>query len=699
MAETPSPLNSKFFQKTALDSKNLMRKIVSQVRSEPVLLFGVVLICYGIYIPWFGFYGDDWSYIWYHQLLGFSGPGQFASFDRPFSSLFYNLAISILGESPWPYHVFLLMLRWLSAVTFWWVLRMIWPQKKRALLWIAILFAVYPGFTQQPIAVEYILHFSVLDLFLISLGGMMRSLQVAKKWFWPITVGSMLFSASMFSMEYFIGLELLRPILIWLLLQKQELASRRRFTRTLFVWFPYLIVLIIFLGWRVFFFEFPTYTPTILEDLKTAPFETAAQLGKTILLDFKTVAVDAWRQVLRLQRDSISMIYYFFLVIISFFSIIFLIKKISKDDSELFQGEDSGIPFWKDWSFQPIALGVFSILAAGWPFWVTGIQIELGFPWDRPTLPFMPGVSLLVVGLSELLIRARYRIWILAVLFSFAVGMHYQNAVVYRDEWNNLRDFYWQLSWRVPALKEGTILVSDDIPLYRVGDSALTAPLNWTYAPNHTSNQLPYKLFDLTVRLRTVYSGLPGLQEGLPITHNYRSTLFSSSTSNLIIFYYNTQKCMRLLYPEDALLPGLPPKVLETIHLSKPELILVNTGSSAKPPTFMGPEPEHSWCYYFQKAELARQMEDWQQIVDLGEDVFSQSLVPKDISELQPYIEGYAQTRNWEKAKELTEMMFSDKSLQPILCAVWSEIGQGLELEEQEQTFIISLKSELGCTI
>jgi hypothetical protein len=311
----------------------------------------------------------------------------------------------------------------------------------------------------------------------------------------------------------------------------------------------------------------------------------------------------------------------------------------------------------------------------------------------------MPGVSLFVVGLTELLIRARHRVWILAVLFSFAVGMHYQNAGIYRDEWDNIRDLYWQLSWRIPALEEGTILASDDIPLYRVGDSAMTAPLNWTFAPQHSSNQLPYKLFDLTVRMGTEYSGLPGLEEGLPITHDYRSTLFSSSTSNLILFYYNTHNCMRLLYPKDALLPGLPPKVQETIHLSKPELIIVNTGSSAKPPSFMGPEPEHAWCYYFQKAELARQMEDWHQIVELGEEAFDQSLSPNDVSELQPYIEGYARTRNLEKAKELTEEMFTNESLQPILCTVWSRIDQAMDLEEQEQSFITSLQNELGCTV
>ena len=42
-----------------------------------------------------------------------------------------------------------------------------------------------------------------------------------------------------------------------------------------------------------------------------------------------------------------------------------------------------------------------------------------------------------------------YVYWI-TQLISLAIGMHNQNAQVYLQEWQKLRTFTWQLSWRVP---------------------------------------------------------------------------------------------------------------------------------------------------------------------------------------------------------------------------------------------------------
>ena len=154
---------------------------------------------------------------------------------------------------------------------------------------------------------------------------------------------------------------------------------------------------------------------------------------------------------------------------------------------------------------------------------------------------------------------------------------------------------------------------------------------------------------------------------------------------------------MRILYPEDSLLPGLPHKVMETIHLSKPELIITEGDSAAQPPKFMGPEPDYTWCYYFQKAELARQIDDWQLIVDLGDEAFRQSYFPNDVSELLPFIEGFARVRDWDRAEELTGEVIEDDSLQPILCSMWLKIGQEMEISAEEQDTIASIRIDLGC--
>ena len=52
--------------------------------------------------------------------------------------------------------------------------------------------------------------------------------------------------------------------------------------------------------------------------------------------------------------------------------------------------------------FWALGLGVFILLVAGWPFWLTGVPVSLGYPANRATLSFMLGVSLLFAGLLAL---------------------------------------------------------------------------------------------------------------------------------------------------------------------------------------------------------------------------------------------------------------------------------------------------------
>ena len=52
-------------------------------------------------------------------------------------------------------------------------------------------------------------------------------------------------------------------------------------------------------------------------------------------------------------------------------------------------------------------------------------------------------------------------------------------------------------------------------------------------------------------------------------------------------------------------------KIGEYSHLDR----IVPSGPSPTPsPKIFGYEPEHDWCYYYQKASLARQIGDWEEI-------------------------------------------------------------------------------------
>ena len=118
----------------------------------PLVLLTLCLLAYGLLIPWLGFYWDDWSQVWTWHTQGAEGLVRLCSSDRPLQGYVLAALTRALGNSPLPWHILALVGRWLSAVALWLVLRVVWPKRAWEAAATAMLFAAYPGFTQQPIA-------------------------------------------------------------------------------------------------------------------------------------------------------------------------------------------------------------------------------------------------------------------------------------------------------------------------------------------------------------------------------------------------------------------------------------------------------------------------------------------------------------------------------------------------------------------
>jgi len=658
-----------------------MKRLVFRPQSVPVALFLLAVLSYGMYIPFLGLVGDDWPYLWVYHTAGAGGYASFVAGDRPLSAWVYVLFTPILGETPGLYHASLLMLRWLSAVGLWWVLRLVWPQHERPIAWVSFLFLVYPGFKQQFIPLEFILHFVVLDLFLLSLGAMVLAVRQVR-WRWALLAVAAAGAAGMFSIEYFVGLELLRPILLWVVLGQPGLTKMRRAGQVLLYWLPNLLVLAAFGVWRVFIFKFPSYRPTLLENFRQSPARALFSTALRVLSDLREVTLGAWRQVLKMPEQPEQIAFYAVLVVLTLaLALLYLLR--------LRSGED------RDWVFTPLLLGGFALFVCGWPFWVPEIPVELTFPWDRPTLAFMLGVSLVLVGLVEMF-QARFRPYLLALLLALAVGLHYQNAMLYRGEWETLRQYYWQMSWRIPGLRPGTSILGEQIPLYYHADSSLTPPLNWIYAPESAGMEFRYKLFDLDARMNKENSKFE-LTPDKTIEHTYRGYRFAGSTSQALLVYYNPKACLRVLSQEDRYLPDLPKRTGEHLEISNLEQIVVDANPAARPPAVLGSEPAHGWCYYFEKADLARQQTDWAQVAALGKEAFAAGLFASDLSELLPFVQGFAQTGDWKEAGRLSDEVNTNSSLRPALCSVWAQINRKPNLSAEEEEKVKTIRKALEC--
>ncbi len=664
----------------------------------PAILLGVVLLSYGLWIPWWGLFGNDLPYLWYFHLLGPMGPGEFAAMDRPVSALFYAVVSLAFGEHVWLYHGLLLVLRWLSAVLLWWVLKIVWPGRTQEAALAALLFAVYPGFRQNPVALEFILHFAVLDLFLVSLGATLLAARCPHRYI-PLAAGAALGAAGLFSLEYFVGLEILRPVFLWIILRQQGLTGRRRWGRLFKAWLPALVVVSLFLFWRVVIFSFPTYKPVLLDEVRADPLLALGALSGRIFQDLSTALGGAWRQVFSAPAGRRQILVFAALVAAGAAATVFAMRFSQQGTANRGEGAVAAVMRPEQarlWGETVVGIGLLAMLAGGSVFWVTGIPVSLAFPWDRSTLSFMLGASLVVTGLFEMLVVPRYRPALAAVLVGLAIGLHFQNALEYRAEWQKLQKFYWQLAWRAPGLEPGTLILFDVIPLNRYSDSDLTALLNWTYAPDLTSRQLPYKFFDLTIRLDSEHAGISRLEKDIPVEHNHRGTFFKTSTSSTLALVFDPPACLRILRPEDALLPGLPERLARALPITRLEQIWVDAGG-VRPPAQLGQEPPHDWCYFFERADLARQQEDWAGVVALGQEAFAAGFRWENPVELLPFIEGYARAGMWEKTTDLAREAGQHPGLRASLCALWDRVEIGLGGDGKAGTELNSLRSETNC--
>ncbi|HSK65781.1 MAG TPA: hypothetical protein VK888_02560, partial [Anaerolineales bacterium] len=237
----------------------------------------------------------------------------------------------------------------------------------------------------------------------------------------------------------------------------------------------------------------------------------------------------------------------------------------------------------------------------------------MAHPASRFTLPFMLAVSLILAGLLQF-VPARFRYAALAVLIGLAAGRQFLWSVEYLRDWQAQKNLFWQMTWRAPGLKPDTVVLMNE-ELSLSADNSLSAPLNWIYAPNASADRIGYVLFYPTNRLE---ASLPSLQPGLPIAYDYIAGRFHGNTSQAVAFYFDPPACLRLLEPDiDSNNRFLPAESMmrEASALSNADRILVSNGSMI--PEIYGPEPEHGWCYHFQKADLARQLGDWEQVVEL----------------------------------------------------------------------------------
>jgi hypothetical protein len=670
-------------------------RFLSTDLAAPLTLAVVCLAAYAPGILAMGFFWDDWVMNWIAQNLGGAGLATYFSTNRPVWGLLYQLTTPVMGGSPLGWQILAILARLLTGVAAWTLVRQTWPKYRPAALWVGLLVVIYPGFTQQHVALLYTHFFLVIAFLLFSLTCTVASLRHPRRFRLLTILGLLLSLANLLMMEYFFVLDLLRPVLVWLVVAEEVSGWRQRIIKTFKVWLPYLGIFLAAGIWRAFLFPFTqeNYKLLFVEQLKTQPVQAVLNLAGKALSQTWTATGLAWSQVTyrpnSITTASVGGNLRFVLLSGLILAVLMTVLLLQKRPGS---GDSPGIR----WGWQALALGAAALLLAGWPFWLTDVPFSLDFAYDRFTLPFMLGTSLVLAGFLDLLpIWYPSKTAILALMVTLAVGWQVETASKYVSDWQQQVSFFQQLTWRVPGLTPGTIVLANEMPIHPT-DNSLTAPLNWIYAPGNPGAHLPYLLVYPTIRLGS--ETLPALSKDQPVRKDYLVAQFTGSTNQAIAVYTAPPACLRFLVVADGNDPSLPGLSKSMAVLSNPAWVTsaVNSGVPTSPiPGIFPASRPGSWCEYYEKADLARSLGQWNEVgriaIQAG-DLARQAIAP---TELFPFIEGYAHLGNWTQAAALSQAATAaNPSLQGPVCSLWTKIDKALPASPDESNTLQSV----GCT-
>ena len=673
-------------------------------RSIPLVFLLVTVVAYGLLLPLTGFYWDDWPFAWIAKFLG---PREFIpafAGVRPFLGPIFFLTTSLIPPVPIYWQVFAIIIRFISGLSAWFALNHIWPQHRRQTLIASLLFLVFPGYSQHWIAFTHINQEWIPFIFyLLSFGFTGRALRSSNKFRSNTIYALLLLIAGVFPTEYFVSIEPLRFLFIWVILSEEANGFWQRFFQTLKKWIPYLLIWLANAVWLAYFYTKGGYESYEVEVVKQ-PL-TILRIFATIGEAIGKAGFYVWAQVLVLISKAITAptnLATLALIGLAFILLLFYFSKVNVSEGRR-----------ETFAVSAILIGLIGILLGRIPSFAAGLPLTLQSSYDRFMISMMLGGSLFITGLIELLIQNfRLRTYIFALLIAIGVGQQFFNANIFRRDWAKQQEIYWQLSWRIPAMRPNTALLTDQLPIDYETDLSFTAPLNWMYAPDYkrgttvprifggtpadAKSNLPFALFYTEKRLGG--ASLPSFDPNTEITLPIRRVSFHGSTSQVLVIYMPKNGCLRVLDAArgDDVTYGRQSRFLvHAIPLSDPSNI-IDTKQTVRVP-FLS-EPEHQWCYYFAKAELAYQQKNWKKVIDLIDQAKSLGLGPEDPFEWLTYIEAQALMGNIQTAEKISRDAFKQESgIRKGLCEVWKRVQTQSHNVSEDETPVKRMLSNFQC--
>ena len=285
------------------------------IRSSIVPVGALLLIAalvYGIFIPKQGFYQDDWPLVWVYHSLGAKGFVVYFKGNREIAGKVFSIVFPLMGTSIFRWHVLGLLLRWLSSVFLFWGFRSLWREREVEAWMVAAFGLLYPGFSEQPMAVTFLPHHLSFVFFSISLCFTIWAIR-SVRFGWLFTAISVITALLGYMIiDYFVGLEFLRPLIIAMALglgRKSEIGIAAGLKSVAIKWSPYAIAMASVAIWRLFIHTTwpPAYDGTSqLAGIAHHPLQELSHRTLGGVQNVFLASVVAWSRTFTLHLEGLS---------------------------------------------------------------------------------------------------------------------------------------------------------------------------------------------------------------------------------------------------------------------------------------------------------------------------------------------------------------------------------------------------------
>ena len=624
----------------------------------------------------FGYYFDDWYLM---HSAGAHGPSVFRdifSVDRPYRALVMIPAYTLFGVNPLYYNLSAYVFRLAGALALFWILERLWPRQQSVTAFMALLFLIYPGFLSQPNAIDYQSHIVGLAAALFSIAFTLKAVLSES----PAT--TIIFHALAIppgwlylgQMEWYIGFEIFRWACVFLLSSRAGGTLFQKGWRALRWAYPALVIPGVFLIWRIYFFQSERGATDVdlqFSQFKLYPLQTLYHWALQVAQDSFDVTLAAWVTPLAQLAGQIRG-WGWLLAVLASGVTLFVLHRLKAEES-------SAEPQQPILRREALLLGILTIIGGLIP--IAMVNRDVWFPsFSRYALVGSAGVAILIPAVLTGLTGTLLRNGITAALCLIALLTQHANAVQHAQETSSLRNFWWQVAWRVPHFAKNTTLVVHIPGVAIQEDYFVWGPASLIYYPERQSPEgIQPGLFAAILNQDTVTKILARERQEYD---NRKNIITYKNYRNFVLLDQPAPNaCVHLI---NGAAPEYSSHELDSIRAIGPyseiEHVLVDEPPHTPPEVVFGPEPAHGWCYYYQQADLARQAGDWARVLEIEAQAVALGLSPTDPVEWLPFLGAHAQTGNVDRLKELAPLIHADSYLAQQTCNILGSIP-GLSTE------------------